>query len=96
MPATYVHLSGRDIDTAVFNIYAGNDEEPKVEVKPSANKICPRCRQVNGVKLLHCGRCGASLDLSTDLTQDDDIEIIRALVKKLKKNPKLFEQVLEM
>ncbi len=63
MAANYVHLSGRDIDDAVMQVYG---KKTKEEVAPQLTvKICPRCRYENGIDFLHCKRCGAPLDATT-------------------------------
>lgn len=63
MASNYVHLSGRDIDDAVMQVYG---KKAKEEVAPQLTvKICPRCRYENGMDFLHCRQCGAPLDVRT-------------------------------
>jgi len=61
MPATYVHLSGRDVDDKMLRIYGLKREgkEKEEELKP---KECPRCKYINGPTDRFCSRCGAVLD----------------------------------
>ncbi|MCK4247772.1 MAG: tyrosine-type recombinase/integrase [Methanomicrobia archaeon] len=61
MPATYVHLSGRDVDDKMLKIYGLKREgkEKEEELKP---KECPRCKYINGPTDRFCSRCGAVLD----------------------------------
>jgi len=62
MPATYIHLSARDIDPKLEQIYSGKPVEPaKPEFSPS---ICPRCSEKNSPGIRFCGRCGTPLDAS--------------------------------
>ena len=62
MPATYIHLSARDIDPKLERIYGGKPIEPaKPEFSPS---ICPRCGEKNSPGIRFCGRCGTPLDAS--------------------------------
>ena len=62
MPATYIHLSARDIDPKLERIYSGKPVEPaKPEFSPS---ICPRCAEKNSPGIRFCGRCGTPLDAS--------------------------------
>ncbi|MEM3846486.1 MAG: integrase, partial [Candidatus Parvarchaeota archaeon] len=63
--ATYVHLSGRDIDNAVL---AANDvkvqesaKETKLEVKE-----CQKCKQSNAIDAMYCVCCGTPLDIKTE------------------------------
>lgn len=61
MPATYVHLSGRDIDNSVLSIYGYQDaiktQEPLLKVKP-----CPRCQEPSDPASKFCKKCGMPLD----------------------------------
>jgi site-specific recombinase XerD len=60
MPATYIHLSARDIDPKLEQIYSGKPIEPaKPEFSPS---ICPRCGEKNSPGIRFCGRCGTPLE----------------------------------
>jgi len=61
MPATYVHLSGRDVDDKMLKIYGlkREEKEKEEELKP---KKCPRCKYINGPTDRFCSRCGAVLD----------------------------------
>jgi len=61
MPATYVHLSGRDVDDKMLKIYGlkREDKEKEEELKP---KECPRCKYINGPTDRFCSRCGAVLN----------------------------------
>jgi len=60
MPATYIHLSARDIDPKLEQVYSGKPVEPaKPEFSPS---ICPRCGEKNSPGIRFCGRCGTPLE----------------------------------
>jgi integrase/recombinase XerD len=60
MPATYIHLSARDIDPKLEQIYSGKPIGPtKPEFSPS---ICPRCAEKNSPGIRFCGRCGTPLE----------------------------------
>jgi len=61
MPATYVHLSGRDVDDKILQIHGlkSKDEDTKSELKPVE---CPRCKYINSPVNRYCGRCGTVLD----------------------------------
>jgi site-specific recombinase XerD len=60
MPATYIHLSARDIDPKLEKIYSGKPLEPaRPEFSPS---ICPRCGEKNSPGIRFCGRCGTPLE----------------------------------
>ncbi len=61
MPSVYVHLSGRDVDNSVLNIYgikeAGKHQEPVIMVK-----TCPRCQEPTDSASMFCKKCGLPLD----------------------------------
>jgi integrase/recombinase XerD len=61
MPATYVHLSGRDVDDRILEMY---DLKPKNKAKENELKPrrCPRCEYINAPVSRFCGRCGTVLD----------------------------------
>jgi len=61
MAATYVHLSGRNIDNKILRIHGINvkEEDKEEELKPVE---CPRCQYVNSPVSRYCGRCGLILD----------------------------------
>jgi integrase/recombinase XerD len=62
MPATYIHLSARDIDPKLEQVYSGKPVEPaRPAFSPS---ICPRCGEKNSPGIRFCGRCGTPLDAS--------------------------------
>lgn len=60
MPATYVHLSGHDIETAILKIHGKGEIEPPKESLES--KTCERCAYSNPPHAELCHRCGLILD----------------------------------
>jgi len=62
--ATYVHLSGRDIDDAVLQMH-GRAPKNKAAISPLAPKRCPRCLNENPSTGKFCSRCGLVLDQAT-------------------------------
>ena len=89
MPATYVHLSGRDVDKAILSIYGVKmREERQEELKL---KRCPRCRHLNSPEASYCVRCMMLLDeeklleaksREQELISLIDDEIIEKLVER--------------
>jgi len=79
MAATYVHLSGRDVDSALLQMYSikqtEEDKAPKLEIR-----ICNRCKEKNSPTQTFCGKCGNPLDEKT-LLVDPRLEFITALMK---------------
>ena len=68
MAETYVHLSGRDVDSAVLQ---ANGYKP-VEVQASKLKvqICPRCHLANEPTAQYCSRCGSPLSIDIAMMEE--------------------------
>jgi len=62
MPATYVHLSGRDIDNALLKLNNIPVAEEKDSEKDFSLKTCSRCDLKNPPSNKFCSRCGIVLD----------------------------------
>ncbi|MFC1723224.1 tyrosine-type recombinase/integrase [Nanoarchaeota archaeon] len=62
MPATYVHMSGREVDDAILTM---NGMKPQIKGAEQKLKpiICPRCDTINTADAQHCNKCGGILDL---------------------------------
>ena len=61
MPGRYVHLSGRDVDTALLRMHGlGKGEEKQAALTV---QICPRCQQKNDSLTRFCSKCGLALKL---------------------------------
>jgi len=92
MAATYVHLSGRDIDNAVLQangVKVDNSMmEPKLKVK-----VCRRCQFSNPIESKYCNRCGAPLDETLIMeVRDKETDIKQAIAEALK-DPKAIEEI---
>jgi integrase len=90
-PATYVHLSGKNMDDAVLKMYGikKNENDPEF-LKPG---ICPRCRELTAVNAKFCFKCGLPLteevsatveSLKTQYIQYADLEEIKEMQNALK------------
>ena len=71
MAATYVHLSGRDIDNAVLRANGKKAKETSEEAKLTV-KVCPRCKFDNSLSSTFCNRCGAALEIKTVMQQESE------------------------
>ena len=65
MAATYVHLSGRDVDSAVLKVYGIKNNEDEKEESKLIPIECIRCKQINEPTNRFCKRCGLTLDEKT-------------------------------
>ena len=84
MPAVYVHLSGRNVDNALFKLNGiKTEEEVNREERPLRVQQCERCRVANPPTNRFCSRCGSPLDIKTALEvqkeQDTTDEIMNRL-----------------
>ena len=61
MAATYVHLSGRDVDNALLKLHglAKSEEEQEDRMKV---RSCQRCKEYNSPIAKFCIKCGLPLD----------------------------------
>lgn len=62
MASVYVHMSGRDVDSALLKTYGLSTNERKNEESDLKPKTCPRCREVNPITNQYCLRCGMIID----------------------------------
>jgi site-specific recombinase XerD len=66
MPGRYVHLSGRDVDSALLRAH-GLEKKPEDE-KPKLSVVkCVRCDTQNSTINSFCARCGMPLDMKAAL-----------------------------
>ncbi len=81
MPSTYVHLSGKDVDNAIYMMNGIKAFEKKEEQKLMP-RICPRCDTINAFDAKHCNKCGGILDLKYAM----ELEERREKETKLREN----------
>ncbi|MFH1260507.1 MAG: site-specific integrase [Candidatus Micrarchaeota archaeon] len=62
MAATYVHLSGRDVDDALLKMHGLSKPEEAQEEKMKV-RICQRCKEQNSPISKFCIKCGLPIDL---------------------------------
>ncbi|AKB13082.1 Site-specific recombinase XerD [Methanosarcina thermophila] len=85
-PATYVHLSGKNMDDAVLKMYGIKTNEDDTEfLKPG---VCPRCHELTPVNARFCLKCGLPLSreatttvesIRNDYIQFADLEELREM-----------------
>jgi len=86
MPRIYVHLSGRDIDRAIYRMYGLEVEDE--EDKNSKPVKCPRCRTVNPPGARYCMRCGLILDeMERAKLQAKEANIVDEFVSRSEEDP---------
>ncbi len=65
---TYVHLSGRDVDSAVLQ--ANGYEPVKAQAPQLKVQICPRCHMANAPDTMYCARCGSPLNINVAMLEE--------------------------
>ncbi|MDE1856286.1 MAG: tyrosine-type recombinase/integrase [Candidatus Micrarchaeota archaeon] len=92
MVSTYVHMSGRDIDDAVMQTYGKRPKEMAAPVL--TERVCPRCRYANGIDFLHCKRCGAALDASMVMKEEQVANDLKNSLLEAAQDPKFLEDLM--
>jgi integrase len=85
MPSVYVHLSGRDVDSALLKahgITVSQEDKPKMEL---TSTTCPRCKQKAGPETQFCPSCGMVLNMRAAVKLEEERakadQIMDALMK---------------
>ena len=86
MPATYVHMSGREIDGALLELHGIKQEEKKTEPKMSIQK-CPVCAYDNAPNSKFCGRCARPLSLNVVLEVEEKQKAANRIIDRLASDP---------
>ena len=86
MPSTYVHLSGRDIDTAILKAHGITiDKESKVNIALTLTK-CPRCGKETSSEIKFCPACGMVLNVKTALKLHEEGKLADWIMDMLMKD----------
>ncbi|MBO8182416.1 MAG: tyrosine-type recombinase/integrase [Archaeoglobus sp.] len=83
MPSIYVHLSGRDIEGAIKQVYGLEDKEEDKTLKPVR---CPRCGEFNTPHSRFCHKCGLLLD---------EKERLKVQLEEAKEMPEIMGKILQ-
>ncbi|HKZ45455.1 MAG TPA: tyrosine-type recombinase/integrase [archaeon] len=96
MASVYVHLSGRDVDSALLKTY-GIENKTKSEESLLKPKKCIRCNELNPPTNNFCFKCGIPLDKETivkiienDMERKDADEILDKIISNKTSREKLF------
>jgi len=98
MAATYVHLSGRDVDSAILRLHGIQDDEEKEKKDTMSPKVCPRCELSNPASNQLCSSCGLPLDekaATETLKAEMEHEKTSALVEQLLKDDQIRNMLLK-
>jgi len=91
MAAVYVHLSGRDVDSALLKLAGKKLSETEGELERDRRvKPCSICKHESPPEAHRCTYCGRPLDLKTALEDDRrERELLRILT------PEMLEEVIQ-
>lgn len=81
MAATYVHLSGEDIDPSILRMHGIVVEGTYTNSLKVGQ--CPRCHEINPTKFLYCGKCGLPLTETADKIIENEKNIITEIFLQL-------------
>lgn len=73
MAATYVHLSGKDVDQAILRLHGLATDEMKEDNALKTLK-CPRCKEIQDKKAQFCFKCGLPLNKEFEHKIDTDFK----------------------
>jgi integrase/recombinase XerD len=95
--ATYVHLSGRDLDSAILRM-KGVKIPKEIEDEKKQPITCPRCKTVNDSLAKWCIDCGLGLDVKTmmEFSEKKNKTAISAHETLLKQMKLMQEQINEL
>lgn len=83
MPRVYVHLSGRDVDSAILEMHGLKKKEESRE-ESLKFKECPICGKANEFEAKICVRCARPLDLQSALEiREKEKRILRMLTPEI-------------
>ena len=91
MAAVYVHLSGRDVDSALLKLAGKPIPEANDQLEMDRRvRLCSVCKHENSPEMRRCSNCGRPLDLRTALEDDKkERELLRMLT------PETIERMIE-
>ena len=87
MAATYVHLSGRDVDDALLAVYGKKMIDNKSKQSKLTPVDCPRCRETNEYSNVFCKKCGWVLDKDAGAELSEKRKKADEIISSLTKDP---------
>lgn len=89
MPATYIHLSGTQVDNALLKMHGLKPEKEKAYL---SFQECPRCKHKNSATSTFCSVCGASLTIENAINiEEQRNEIAKKLMAMIKDDPSIID-----
>lgn len=94
MAATYVHLSGRDVDNALLKLQGLVQTEETKSDKLNV-RVCPRCKDHNSPVSKYCTKCGLPLDENLIVKIEEAKEKSNNVMNKLMEDNEFKEFMLK-
>jgi integrase len=94
MPKVYVHLSGRDIDSALLRMHGIATQEHQNNLAKLTRTMCPRCKLSNGPTDKFCGKCGLPLSVEAAMEYEKERRNADDLMSRLLEDPAVRELLL--
>lgn len=94
MAATYVHLSGRDVDDALLKMHGLSKPEEEREEKMKV-QICQRCKEQNSPISKFCTRCGLPIDVEFISRIEHERQNGDYIMNKLMEDKEYFEMTMK-
>jgi len=95
MAAVYVHLSGRDVDSALLELYGLKKKEDAKGLKLDV-KVCPRCHEKNSWDSEFCKRCALVLDIEAAKEMERATTTLDKLLEDPRARKYLLQRLYEM
>lgn len=95
MAGVYVHLSGRDVDGALLQMYGMKTDSRKDETRLKP-RVCQKCHETNGFAAKLCKRCGTELkENETIITEHISRQDADSLLDKMINDPQFKSMFIE-
>ncbi len=90
MASAYVHLSGRDAERSLLEVYGIKEDEKESKEKIQSLKpvVCPNCGYVNPKEAKFCLMCGYPLDKGVDKESKGVKESVGGMLEAILRDPK--------
>jgi hypothetical protein len=96
MASVYVHLSGRDVDHALLQLYGLTPPEGKDARAKDLIKTCPRCNERNSWDAKFCKRCAFVLDIEAARKMERGEDILNKLLDDSQSRKMLVQRLYQL
>ena len=94
-PATYIHLSGKNLDRAILKMHGRLPPEEE-----DGTLKCPKCNEINEEINRFCKNCGLPFDLKDVMDLEDERGkydlVMSKIMEKLVQNSEVKKEIVEV